>query len=275
VFRAFFDRVPGPLARRIAWIEMGSGALLPGGGVTSFVLGGVLLHRAGMEREEIIKRSGGVFWLTSFVNACVAIVGAVLLLLQISGGPDDFTRAIVPLLIVVPLTVFVAALPWLARRFPFLRRGGLVIDGIDDAWRAILNPSWRLLFSIGYLAFDIAVLGCFLKATGSDIPLGSLLLAYLFGYLAAAIPIPAGIGVLEGGLTATLLAYGVHGSSAIAAVLVYHAVAFWIPSLGGLSAYGLLALEDRFGSRPALRGRITRVAREKATLADPKGPLHV
>jgi hypothetical protein len=42
-----FDRLPGPYVRRVALIEEGSGALLPGGGVTSYALGGVLLHRAG------------------------------------------------------------------------------------------------------------------------------------------------------------------------------------------------------------------------------------
>src|SRR5437764_13664478 len=33
VFHVFVDRVPAPLARRIAWVEMASGALLPGGGL--------------------------------------------------------------------------------------------------------------------------------------------------------------------------------------------------------------------------------------------------
>src|SRR5580704_14855930 len=53
VFRAFFDRLTPSLARRIAWIEMGSGALLPGGGVTSYALGGLLLNQAGMGRRDI------------------------------------------------------------------------------------------------------------------------------------------------------------------------------------------------------------------------------
>jgi hypothetical protein len=46
--------------------------------------------------------------------------------------------------------------------------------------------------------------------------------------------------VLEGGLAGTLVLYGAPVTQAAAGVLVYHAIAFWIPSLGGLLAYRLL-----------------------------------
>ncbi|MBV8220366.1 MAG: hypothetical protein JO325_18015, partial [Solirubrobacterales bacterium] len=39
IFRRFFAELPAPEARRLAWIEMGSGALLPGGGVGSLAAG--------------------------------------------------------------------------------------------------------------------------------------------------------------------------------------------------------------------------------------------
>src|SRR6185437_596816 len=37
-----------------------------------------------------------------------------------------------------------------------------------------------------------------------------------------------------------LIAYGAPPTQAAAAVVVYHAIAFWIPSLGGLAGFGLL-----------------------------------
>ena len=37
-----------------------------------------------------------------------------------------------------------------------------------------------------------------------------------------------------------MIAYGAPATQAAAAVVVYHAIAFWIPSLGGLAGYGLL-----------------------------------
>jgi uncharacterized membrane protein YbhN (UPF0104 family) len=63
------------------------------------------------------------------------------------------------------------------------------------------------------------------------------MLGYSIGYLANALPVPGGFGVLDAGLVATLLLYGASPTNAAAAVLVYHAIAFWIPSLGGLLAY--------------------------------------
>jgi uncharacterized protein (TIRG00374 family) len=68
-------------------------------------------------------------------------------------------------------------------------------------------------------------------------PLAPLLVAYLVGYLANAIPIPGGVGVLDAGLVAALALYGLPVTHAAAAVLVYHAIAFWIPTLGGTLAY--------------------------------------
>jgi hypothetical protein len=58
--------------------------------------------------------------------------------------------------------------------------------------------------------------------------------------LANLTPIPGGFGVLEGGLAVTLIAYGAPATQATSAVVVYHAIAFWIPSLGGLVGYTLL-----------------------------------
>ena len=39
-------------------------------------------------------------------------------------------------------------------------------------------------------------------------------------------------------LAATLVLYGAPPTQTISGVLVYHAIAFWIPSIGGLWAYG-------------------------------------
>jgi uncharacterized membrane protein YbhN (UPF0104 family) len=63
-----------------------------------------------------------------------------------------------------------------------------------------------------------------------------LILAYSIGYLTSVVPVPAGVGVLDGGLGAALIIYGVPAAAAVAAVLVYHALAVWLPALGGLAA---------------------------------------
>ena len=269
VFRAFFDQLPPSLARRIAWIEMGSGALLPGGGVTSYALGGLLLNQAGMDRRRIVVRSGGVFWLTSAVNALALALGAALLLAHIGHGLDDFARALLPLLLATPLTLLIAASPRLVAHRPqhttASRWLSALVDGVADAWRAARHPTWRLAGAVGYLGFDMAVLLCMLRGLGYDANCGTLILGYLIGYLATAIPIPAGIGVLEGGLVGTLVLYGAPPAQTAAAVLIYHAIAFWIPSLGGLGAYAVLRSHSRTQRRkrhgPQPRAQLVRACR--------------
>jgi Lysylphosphatidylglycerol synthase TM region len=108
------------------------------------------------------------------------------------------------------------------------------------ARRSLLRPSWRLLGAAGYLAFDIAALGAMFAAAGHPLPVAPWVLGYLIGYLANLVPVPGGFGVLEGGLAGALIVYGAPATQATAAVIVYHAIAFWIPSLGGLLGYVLL-----------------------------------
>jgi hypothetical protein len=112
-----------------------------------------------------------------------------------------------------------------------------------------------MLGAIGYLGFDIAVLGLACAGVGHPIPVPSLVLAYLIGYAANALPVPGGIGVLEGGLVGALVLYGAPAAPATAAVLIYHTIAFWIPSLGGAVAYGLTAAARRAAPRPQAAGR--------------------
>jgi ribosomal protein S18 acetylase RimI-like enzyme len=74
-------------------------------------------------------------------------------------------------------------------------------------------------------------------AAGEPISIPSLVLAYNIGYLANALPTPGGIGALDAGLAGSLILYGAAPAHVTAAVLVYHAIALWIPGLGGTLAY--------------------------------------
>jgi uncharacterized membrane protein YbhN (UPF0104 family) len=240
VFRLFFDRVGARDARALAWTEMASGALLPGGGVGGYAIGAWLMHLTGAPTAWIVRRSGGLFFLTSAVNSS-AVIGGGLLLVAGGAGPHDFARATLPMLLAAFATVIVVALPGIATRRRTAPRwlGGVVV-GVRDAQRAARHPSWRLVGAIGYLGFDIAVLWVTFSAVGSPPPLAGLVLGYSIGYLANMLPIPGGIGVLDAGLAGTLLLYGTSPTHTIAAVLVYHAIAFWIPSIGGVIAYARL-----------------------------------
>jgi uncharacterized membrane protein YbhN (UPF0104 family) len=241
IFRRFFGPIPAPVAREMAWSQMGSGALLPGGGVGSLAVGGWLLHLAGMPTRQILQRSSGLFFLTSAINVIVLAAGGLALLVGIGGGPHDLLRTGLPVAVAVAAVIAVLGLPRVTRRISgrlpapaWLQDIG---TGIPAARDALLRPNWRLLGALGYLLFDIAVLWTTLAAVGPAPPVAALAVAYLAGYLPNVLPIPGGIGILDAGLVGALGLYGLPLSHAAAAVLVYHAVAFWIPTLGGMLAY--------------------------------------
>jgi uncharacterized membrane protein YbhN (UPF0104 family) len=249
IFRRFFDELPAPGARRLAWIEMGSGALLPGGGVGALAAGGVLLRRGGMSTRQVVEKSSGLFFLTSATNT-LALVGAGLLLAAgIGGGRHSLLLTALPAVVGAAGAVFVLAIPR-SRWHHSGRNRALrsVVDGIQQAEQELVRPHWRLLGALGYLGFDIAVLGLLCAGIGHPIAVPALVLAYVLGYAANSLPVPGGIGVLEGGLVGALVLYGAPVVPATAAVLLYHAIAFWIPSLGGAIAYGLTSVAGRPGS---------------------------
>jgi uncharacterized protein (TIRG00374 family) len=91
------------------------------------------------------------------------------------------------------------------------------------------------------MLFDVAVLGVCFTAFGNDPPTGGvLLLAYLIGQLGGLIPIPGGIGGVDGGLIGTLVLYRVGASEAAVAVLAYRAIALWLPVLLGVPSLASL-----------------------------------
>jgi putative heme transporter len=64
-----------------------------------------------------------------------------------------------------------------------------------------------------------------------------LVQAYFVGLLANLLPLPGGIGGVDGGMIGAFAAFGVSVELAVPAVLVYRLFAFWLPSIPGAVAY--------------------------------------
>lgn len=62
-------------------------------------------------------------------------------------------------------------------------------------------------------------------------------MGYFIGQLANVIPLPGGIGGVEGGMIGSFIAFGVNGSASVVAVLAYRAISFWLPIIPGAAAY--------------------------------------
>ncbi len=89
---------------------------------------------------------------------------------------------------------------------------------------------------------DCACLVAALLAVGAHVPWAGLLVVYGATQIAANLPVtPGGVGVVEGTLSLLLIAYGMAPQTAVAAVLLYRIISFWVlVPLGWLAAGGLV-----------------------------------
>jgi len=73
-----------------------------------------------------------------------------------------------------------------------------------------------------------------------------VLMGYLIGQLGGLLPIPGGIGGIDGGLIGALIVFGLPAAATAAAVLAYRVILFWLPLLLGGIAFTSLrkGLED-------------------------------
>ena len=62
-------------------------------------------------------------------------------------------------------------------------------------------------------------------------------MGYLIGQLGGLLPLPGGLGGIDGGLIGTLIVYGTPAAPTAAAVLVYRVILFWLPLLVGGVAF--------------------------------------
>ncbi len=239
VFRRFFPEPPPTIGRRVAWIAMGAGAVLPGGNLSSAAAAGWLLRGHGLGAQRLLGRCAALLCLLTAFGFFVNGLAGVLLLAGVPGGPHDLLHAGGPILVSVAVLCCGALLAVGIRRVgdaaPRPIRG--IAAGLEGAWRSLHTPHWRLLGTAGFLCLDMAALWAACAATDHPVGFLALPIAYCVGYLATTVPTPAGLGVLDSGLAASLVIYGLPPSAAVGAVIVYHAIAIWVPGVGGLMAW--------------------------------------
>ena len=62
-------------------------------------------------------------------------------------------------------------------------------------------------------------------------------MGYFTGMLGNVLPLPGGLGGVEGGMVAAFVGFGVPASLAVVAVLGYRTFAFWLPTIPGVLSY--------------------------------------
>jgi uncharacterized protein (TIRG00374 family) len=128
-----------------------------------------------------------------------------------------------------------------------------------------------LLGCFGWFAFDIAVLWACISAFGTAPSVPVVVMAYFVGMAANTLPVPGGVGAVEGGMVGALIGFGVSGGLAIVAVLSYRAFASWLPMVPGAIAYVQL-LRSPADPEPDPIELGPRAPRKRQRLRRPDGP---
>ncbi|MGN6167249.1 MAG: lysylphosphatidylglycerol synthase transmembrane domain-containing protein [Solirubrobacteraceae bacterium] len=173
---------------------------------------------------------GGSFAITVlpavFSTAAIALVASMALV------PGDFERR---------LGSMARRSGWSGRLAARLATAPALLGmGIRTAMSLVRERRLGLLGAVAYWGFDIAVLGLSLKAFGTTLPVAVLVMGYFLGTLGSLLPLPGGIGGVEGGMIGAFVAFGVPGDQALVGVLAYRAISFWLPTLPGIAGYLLL-----------------------------------
>ena len=113
-------------------------------------------------------------------------------------------------------------------------------DGAVQARRLVADRNWKLAGAVGYYAFDNAVLWAAFQAYGRGPAISVIVMGYLVGSLGALLPLPAGIGGVEGGLIGALVLYGAPAAPAAGAVLLYRGITLSLQVGLGALAWGLV-----------------------------------
>ena len=73
---------------------------------------------------------------------------------------------------------------------------------------------------------------CF-HAFGHAPPKAVIVMCYFIGMLGNALPLPGGIGGVDGGMIGAFTVFGVNAELSVVSVLAYRAFAFWLPTIPG------------------------------------------
>jgi uncharacterized membrane protein YbhN (UPF0104 family) len=212
--------------------------LLASAGAGGVVLTAWAMRRAGMDRATVASRMTTFLVLLYSVYMAALVVGGAGLALGLLPGGGSFAITVVP-------AVFGGAVIAVALAAQRIRPGagrvrrvlGPLAVGVREARGLARAGHAGLLGALMWWAFDIAVLWACFEAFGASPAIAVLVVAYFVGTLANTLPLPGGVGGVEGGMVGALVAFGVEPGLALIAVLAYRGFAFWLPILPGALAY--------------------------------------
>jgi len=241
---------------RITLASLAATRLLAAGGIGGIALTAWALRRDGLSASLVALRMATMLVLLYAVYMGAVLLTGLGLRIGILSGPSPVAFTLIPaavagLVIVASLLIgyFGGELRETTERLrdPNRRqrwRAALatvpntLAGGVRGAIATLQERPANGLWAIGWWGFDIAVLWACLHAFGGETPpVGVIVASYFVGMTANLLPLPGGVGGVEGGMIGSLIAFNVPGGLAIVAVLSYRAFSFWLPTIPGAIAY--------------------------------------
>lgn len=292
LFRAVFVRDPSPIgwseSYQITMAGLAATRLFAAGGAGGIALTAWALRRSGMEARLVACRMVAFMVLLYVIYAGAVLLDGIGMGTGLLPGEGSFALTIVPAVVAVLLFAVAGAMALLPgdieRRLARWAAGSgrlehwlasavtvpaLAASGVRTAIELVRERDPGLLGAPAWWGFDICVLWACFHAFGSAPPFTVILMAYFLGMVGNLLPLPGGLGGVEGGMIGAFAAFGVNLDQAVLAVLAYRAISFWLPTLPGAVAYFQLR-------RTVARWRSEQAAPKptQAKSIETAGPLH-
>jgi uncharacterized protein (TIRG00374 family) len=276
LFRAVFVRGNSKIGWResyeITMAGLAASRLFAAAGAGGVALTAWAVRRAGFEARIVACRMIAFLAILYAVYMGTLVVDGIGLYTGLFPGGGSFAITIIPAIFgaaVIVIFLAVSLLPGDTERLVgrWTTGGGRVgriarrlatapaaaASGIRTALALVRSRDYLLLGALVWWGFDILVLWACFHAFGSVPPKAVIVMAYFIGMVGNTLPLPGGIGGVDGGMIGAFSAFGVPVEESIVAVLAYRAFAFWLPTLPGAVAYlTLRQTVQRWRADPAL-----------------------
>jgi putative heme transporter len=259
LFRLVFVRGGGRIGWRASYqITMAGVAatrLFASAGAGGIALTAWAVRRSGMEARVVACRMIAFLALLYGVYMAALVIAGLGLYFGIFPGPAPFAITVVPAVFgaaVIAIFLAVSLVPGdfdrLVKRWTSGGRVGhwvsrlatapaAAASGIRTAIVLVRSRDPNVLGAVVWWGFDIAVLWACFHAFGGAPPTAVIVMSYFVGMLGNTLPLPGGIGGVDGGMIGAFTAFGVPVQLAVVAVLAYRGFSFWLPTIPGGVAY--------------------------------------
>jgi uncharacterized protein (TIRG00374 family) len=254
--RAGSGRIDWRASYQITMAGLAASRIFAAGGAGGLVLTAWALRRSGMRKRLVADKTLTFLILTYMPYMGALIVCGLGLRVGLFPGAAPFGLTVVPAVIAVILTaigVSTVLVPTdLQHRLEGWARGhgrlgvwaqrlanlpASASAGMRDALQHLRHPDPALVGATVFWAGQVGVLWAAFHAFGGSPPLAVVTMAFFVGMFGNLLPMPGGVGGVEGGMIAALAAFEVDAGQAVVAVLLFRAMTFWLPMIPGVIAY--------------------------------------